>query len=193
MSRRWRVYRQPLLRRTGTGLPPAPGELGSDIRALVINTGVANAGTGEHGWQAAVRPVLRWPATGHRRPAGAALFDRRDPRTLAGRPPARRTPRCVADLRADNWHAAAHAIMTTDTVAKAASRRLEIDGRSVTITGISKGAGMIRPNMATMLGLSPPTPASPRRCCRSCCAKRPTSHSTASASMAIPRPMTPSS
>ncbi|MCB1966708.1 MAG: bifunctional glutamate N-acetyltransferase/amino-acid acetyltransferase ArgJ, partial [Candidatus Accumulibacter sp.] len=56
------------------------------------------------------------------------------------------------DLRADNWHAAAHAIMTTDTVAKAASRRIEIDGRRVTVTGISKGAGMIRPNMATMLG-----------------------------------------
>ena len=61
-------------------------------------------------------------------------------------------PSCIADLRADHWHAAAHAIMTTDTVAKAASRRVEIDGKRVTITGISKGAGMIRPNMATMLG-----------------------------------------
>jgi glutamate N-acetyltransferase/amino-acid N-acetyltransferase len=55
-------------------------------------------------------------------------------------------------LRADNWHAAAHGIMTTDTVAKAASRRVEINGKTVTITGISKGAGMIKPNMATMLG-----------------------------------------
>jgi glutamate N-acetyltransferase/amino-acid N-acetyltransferase len=127
--------------------------LGNDIRALVINTGVANAGTGEHGWQAAVetcaalsqllgiddRQVLPFST-------GVILEPLPVDRLLAG------LPRCIADLRADNWHAAAHAIMTTDTVAKAASRRLEIDGRSVTITGISKGAGMIRPNMATMLG-----------------------------------------
>jgi glutamate N-acetyltransferase/amino-acid N-acetyltransferase len=59
---------------------------------------------------------------------------------------------CKADLRADGWHNAAHAIMTTDTVAKAASRRVNIGGKTITITGISKGAGMIRPNMATMLG-----------------------------------------
>jgi glutamate N-acetyltransferase/amino-acid N-acetyltransferase len=128
--------------------------LGNDIRALVINTGVANAGTGEQGWQAAVetcaavsqllgidddRQVLPFST-------GVILEPLPVDRLLAG------LPRCVADLRADNWHAAAHAIMTTDTVAKAASRRLEIDGRWVTITGISKGAGMIRPNMATMLG-----------------------------------------
>jgi glutamate N-acetyltransferase/amino-acid N-acetyltransferase len=127
--------------------------LGNDIRALVINTGVANAGTGEHGWQAAVetcaalsqllgiddRQVLPFST-------GVILEPLPVDRLLAG------LPRCIADLRADNWHAAAHAIMTTDTVAKAASRRLEINGRSVTITGISKGAGMIRPNMATMLG-----------------------------------------
>jgi glutamate N-acetyltransferase/amino-acid N-acetyltransferase len=127
--------------------------LGNDIRALVINTGVANAGTGEHGWQAAVetcaalsqllgiddRQVLPFST-------GVILEPLPVDRLLAG------LPRCIADLRADNWHAAAHAIMTTDTVAKAASRRLDMDGRSVTITGISKGAGMIRPNMATMLG-----------------------------------------
>ncbi|MBK7673683.1 MAG: bifunctional glutamate N-acetyltransferase/amino-acid acetyltransferase ArgJ [Candidatus Accumulibacter sp.] len=128
-------------------------ELGNDVRALVINTGVANAGTGEHGWQAAVetcaavsqllgiddRQVLPFST-------GVILEPLPVDRLFAG------LPRCVADLRADNWHAAAHAIMTTDTVAKAASRRIEIDGRWVTITGISKGAGMIRPNMATMLG-----------------------------------------
>ncbi|MBP6709266.1 MAG: bifunctional ornithine acetyltransferase/N-acetylglutamate synthase, partial [Candidatus Accumulibacter sp.] len=127
--------------------------LGNDIRALVINTGVANAGTGQDGWQAAVetcaavsqllgiddRQVLPFST-------GVILEPLPVDRLVAGLPP------CVADLRADNWHAAAHAIMTTDTVAKAASRRVEIDGRSVTITGISKGAGMIRPNMATMLG-----------------------------------------
>jgi glutamate N-acetyltransferase/amino-acid N-acetyltransferase len=61
-------------------------------------------------------------------------------------------PAAQADLAADHWHAAAHAIMTTDTVAKAASRRITLDGKTITITGISKGAGMIRPNMATMLG-----------------------------------------
>ncbi|WP_291983142.1 bifunctional glutamate N-acetyltransferase/amino-acid acetyltransferase ArgJ [Candidatus Accumulibacter sp. ACC005] len=128
-------------------------QLGSDVRALVINTGIANAGTGEQGWQAAAescaalglllgiadRQVLPFST-------GVILEPLPVDRLIAG------LPDCVADLRADNWHAAAHAIMTTDTVAKAASRRLEIDGRSVTITGISKGAGMIRPNMATMLG-----------------------------------------
>jgi glutamate N-acetyltransferase/amino-acid N-acetyltransferase len=61
-------------------------------------------------------------------------------------------PRCVDDLQTDHWHAAAHGIMTTDTVAKAASRRVQINGKTITITGISKGAGMIKPNMATMLG-----------------------------------------
>jgi glutamate N-acetyltransferase/amino-acid N-acetyltransferase len=67
-------------------------------------------------------------------------------RLIAGLPAAR------ADLAADHWHAAAHAIMTTDTVAKAASRRVASADFSLTVTGISKGAGMIRPNMATMLG-----------------------------------------
>jgi glutamate N-acetyltransferase/amino-acid N-acetyltransferase len=61
-------------------------------------------------------------------------------------------PAAQADLKADHWHAAAHAIMTTDTVAKAASRRIELGGKTITVTGVSKGAGMIRPNMATMLG-----------------------------------------
>jgi glutamate N-acetyltransferase/amino-acid N-acetyltransferase len=128
-------------------------ELGSDIRALVINTGVANAGTGDAGWHAAVdsctalgqllgiddRQVLPFST-------GVILEPLPTERLIAG------LPACVADLRIDNWHAAAHAIMTTDTVAKAASRRVVIAGRTVTVTGISKGAGMIRPNMATMLG-----------------------------------------
>src|SRR5205085_1827939 len=61
-------------------------------------------------------------------------------------------PAALADLRADNWASAAEAIMTTDMVAKAVSKQLEIGGKIVTITGVSKGAGMIRPNMATMLG-----------------------------------------
>ncbi|WP_300450277.1 bifunctional glutamate N-acetyltransferase/amino-acid acetyltransferase ArgJ [Accumulibacter sp.] len=127
-------------------------EIGSDIRALVINTGVANAGTGKAGWQAATescaavgrllgiedRQVLPFST-------GVILEPLPVDRLIAG------LPRCAADLAADRWHAAAHAIMTTDTLAKAASRRLDVAGRTVTITGISKGAGMIRPNMATML------------------------------------------
>ena len=127
-------------------------EIGSDMRALVINTGVANAGTGEQGWQAATatcaavgrllgiddRQVLPFST-------GVILEPLPVDRLIAG------LPSCVANLAADNWHAAAHAIMTTDTLAKAASRRIENAGRSITITGISKGAGMIRPNMATML------------------------------------------
>ncbi|HEX6735028.1 MAG TPA: bifunctional glutamate N-acetyltransferase/amino-acid acetyltransferase ArgJ [Azonexus sp.] len=126
---------------------------GGEIRALVINTGIANAGTGEPGRRAAqatceavaaqldvaARQVLPFST-------GVILEPLPVERIQAGLPAAK------ADLRADNWHVAAHAIMTTDTVAKAASRRLAVNGRSVTITGISKGAGMIKPNMATMLG-----------------------------------------
>jgi glutamate N-acetyltransferase/amino-acid N-acetyltransferase len=62
-------------------------------------------------------------------------------------------PACQADLGANNWASAAEAIMTTDTVPKAVSRQVVIDGRTITVTGIAKGAGMIEPNMATMLGI----------------------------------------
>ena len=61
-------------------------------------------------------------------------------------------PSCLTNLRVDNWLAAAQAIMTTDTLPKAVSRRFPVGGATVTATGIAKGAGMIRPNMATMLG-----------------------------------------
>ncbi len=125
----------------------------SDIRALVVNTGVANAGTGEPGRVAALdccaavaqtlglasRQVLPFST-------GVILEPLPVERLVAGLPAA------SADLKADNWFNAAHAIMTTDTVAKAASRRIQLGGKTVNITGISKGAGMIRPNMATMLG-----------------------------------------
>ena len=126
---------------------------GKGIRAMVINTGIANAGTGEPGRQAAQASCEA---------VGAALGIAADQvlpfstgvilellpvdRIKAGLPAAQ------ADLKADNWHAAAHAIMTTDTLAKAASRRVAVNGKTVTISGISKGAGMIKPNMATMLG-----------------------------------------
>jgi len=125
----------------------------SSIRALVINTGIANAATGEQGMRAArdtCAEVARMMgcAASEVLPFSTGVILEHLPveRLIAGLPAAQ------ADLAADHWHAAAHAIMTTDTVAKAASRRITLDGKSVTITGISKGAGMIRPNMATMLG-----------------------------------------
>ncbi|MBK7899348.1 MAG: bifunctional glutamate N-acetyltransferase/amino-acid acetyltransferase ArgJ [Azonexus sp.] len=128
-------------------------ECGSAIRALVINTGIANAGTGEPGRLAAqatcgavaellgveAQQVLPFST-------GVILEALPVERLVAG------LPACQTDLKADNWHAAAHAIMTTDTVAKAASRQVQAVGRTVTVTGMSKGAGMIKPNMATMLG-----------------------------------------
>jgi len=124
-----------------------------NIRALVINTGVANAGTGEEGLKNArttckalakildikERQVLPFST-------GVILEPLPMPRLLAG------LPRAVTDLRPDAWLDAAHAIMTTDTIAKAVSERVTLDGKTITVTGISKGAGMIRPNMATMLG-----------------------------------------
>ena len=126
---------------------------GKEIRALVINTGIANAGTGEPGRLAAqascaaVADLLGVTAE-QVLPFSTGVILEALPvdRLVAGLPAA------AADLRADNWHAAAHAIMTTDTVAKAASRRLVVNGQTVTISGVSKGAGMIKPNMATMLG-----------------------------------------
>ena len=126
---------------------------GKEIRALVINTGIANAGTGEPGRQtaqascAAVAELLGIAAD-QVLPfsTGVILEPLPVDRLKAGLPAAR------ADLRADNWHAAAHAIMTTDTIAKAASRRVTAGGKTISISGVSKGAGMIKPNMATMLG-----------------------------------------
>jgi glutamate N-acetyltransferase/amino-acid N-acetyltransferase len=126
---------------------------GQEIRALVINTGIANAGTGEPGRQTAqasceaVAELLGINAT-QVLPfsTGVILEPLPVERLKAGLPAA------MADLKADNWHAAAHAIMTTDTIAKAASRTATVHGKNVTISGVSKGAGMIKPNMATMLG-----------------------------------------
>ena len=126
---------------------------GGAIRALVINTGVANAGTGEPGLanaqatcaalaqQMGLRTEQVLPFS-----TGVILEPLPVDRLVAG------LPKAIADLRADGWFDAAHAIMTTDTLAKAVSRQVQIGGKTVTLTGISKGAGMIKPNMATMLG-----------------------------------------
>lgn len=125
----------------------------ADIRALVINTGIANAGTGESGMAASnttcaeLAALLQVDASQILPFSTGVILEPLPVDTLVAGLPA-----ALADLAPNHWHAAAHAIMTTDTIAKAASRQLSISGKNVTITGISKGAGMIKPNMATMLG-----------------------------------------
>jgi len=121
-------------------------------RALVINTGNANAGTGEDGLVRAFSTCVALARHLELAPEQVLPFSTgviMEPlpveRIEAGLPAA------LADLKEDNWGVAAEAIMTTDTLPKAASRQLRIGGKTVTVTGISKGAGMIRPNMATML------------------------------------------
>ena len=123
------------------------------IRALVINTGNANAGTGAPGLvdaratcialarQLSVSPEQILPFS-----TGVIMEPLPVDRIVAGLPAA------LADAQADHWLKAAEGIMTTDTVPKAASRQAQLGGKTVSVTGISKGAGMIRPNMATMLG-----------------------------------------
>ena len=125
----------------------------ADIRALVINTGIANAGTGEQGLAASnttcteLAALLNVEASQILPFSTGVILEPLPVDTLVAGLPA-----ALADLDANHWHAAAHAIMTTDTVAKATSRQVSMNGTTVTITGISKGAGMIKPNMATMLG-----------------------------------------
>lgn len=123
------------------------------IRALVVNTGNANAGTGEPGMAAtrqtcealagllSVRANQVLPFS-----TGVILEPLPVDRLVAG------LPQAIANLAPAHWYEAAQAIMTTDTLPKAASREITIDGKPVVLTGISKGAGMIKPNMATMLG-----------------------------------------
>jgi glutamate N-acetyltransferase/amino-acid N-acetyltransferase len=125
----------------------------TQIRALVINTGNANAGTGAKGLADArataqalanllkVKSQQVLPFS-----TGVIMENLPVDRIVAGMPAA------LADAQASHWTKAAEGIMTTDTVPKAFSRQVVLSGQTVTITGISKGAGMIRPNMATMLG-----------------------------------------
>ncbi|KAF0836362.1 glutamate N-acetyltransferase [Methylovorus glucosotrophus] len=126
---------------------------GNEIRALVVNTGNANAGTGEPGMQHAretcdALATLLGCQAGQILPfsTGVILEPLPIERLVAGLPAA------VAAQRADGWLDAAEAIMTTDIVAKGASRQVTLGGKQVTVTGIAKGSGMIHPNMATMLG-----------------------------------------
>ena len=126
---------------------------GQGIRAMVINTGNANAGTGDEGLVRArstcialarhlnIAPQQVLPFS-----TGVIMEPLPADRIEAGLPAA------LADASDSHWLRAAEGIMTTDTIAKAFSVRAEVGGKTVTVTGISKGAGMIRPNMATMLG-----------------------------------------
>ena len=126
---------------------------GQGIRAMVINTGNANAGTGQDGLQRArstcdaLAAQLSIAST-QVLPFSTGVIMEPLPvdRITAGLPAA------IADARPDHWGRAAEGIMTTDTVAKAFSTQVSFGGATVSVTGISKGAGMIRPNMATMLG-----------------------------------------
>ncbi|WP_250502639.1 MULTISPECIES: bifunctional glutamate N-acetyltransferase/amino-acid acetyltransferase ArgJ [unclassified Caballeronia] len=131
----------------------AAGQGGKSIRALVVNTGNANAGTGEPGMAHARETCAELARLANLDAqqilpfsTGVILEPLPIDRLKAGLPAA------LANQQAAHWFDAAQAIMTTDTLPKAASRQVTIDGHVVTLSGISKGAGMIRPNMATMLG-----------------------------------------
>ena len=128
-------------------------DAGAAVRAIVVNTGNANAGTGEDGLARARQTCEALAAQLKLQPdqvlpfsTGVIMEPLPVDRIVAGLPAA------IADAQLTHWARAAEGIMTTDTVPKAASAKAMVGGVEVTITGISKGAGMIRPNMATMLG-----------------------------------------
>ena len=125
---------------------------GGGFRALIVNAGNANAGTGDTGLAdahaecvAVARLLDCAPEDVLPYSTGVIMEPLPVERIIAALPAAK------AAARADGWFAAANAIMTTDTVPKGASRRVIVDGVPVTVTGIAKGAGMIHPDMATML------------------------------------------
>lgn len=121
-------------------------------RAWIINSGNANAGTGMAGLHAAQATCTAVARILDCQPSAVMPFST----GVIGEPlPVERIrrvlPHASADLTDDGWESAARAIMTTDTVSKGMSRRVVLSGGEVTVTGIAKGAGMIRPDMATML------------------------------------------
>ena len=121
-------------------------------RYLLINSGNANAGTGEQGMQAARKSCQAVAALAGVNPESVLPFSTG---VIGQQLPVEKIetalPSAFANLTADNWFAAANAIMTTDTIAKARSVQCELNGQTITLTGIAKGSGMIRPDMATML------------------------------------------
>lgn len=125
----------------------------TSIRALLINTGIANAGTGEQGLYAANKSCEELANLLHIDAQQVLPFSTgviMEP--LPVNKLVQALPQAVANLQDNHWLEAAQAIMTTDTVAKAYSKKIDLNGQQITITGISKGSGMIHPNMATMLG-----------------------------------------
>lgn len=125
----------------------------ASIRALLINTGIANVGTGEQGLYAANKSCEELANLLHIDVQQVLPFSTgviMEP--LPVNKLVQALPQAVANLQDNHWLEAAQAIMTTDTVAKAYSKKIDLNGQQITITGISKGSGMIHPNMATMLG-----------------------------------------
>lgn len=126
---------------------------GSEIRYLVTNTGNANAGTGDEGFADAMlvcEQVAQETQTNVKAvlPFSTGVIGEKLPVDKI----VKAIPAAKAQLSEEGWDDAAIGIMTTDTRSKGASRQLSVAGKTVTLTGISKGAGMIKPNMATMLG-----------------------------------------
>ncbi|MBQ0744914.1 MAG: bifunctional glutamate N-acetyltransferase/amino-acid acetyltransferase ArgJ [Pseudomonas sp.] len=122
-------------------------------RYLLVNTGNANAGTGKPGMQAALQTCaalaqLTQVQAHQVLPFSTGVIGELLPATKV----IAALPAALDNLDANHWAQAAEGIMTTDTLPKGASRQINLDGQTITITGISKGAGMIKPNMATMLG-----------------------------------------
>ena len=126
---------------------------GGPARALCVNTGVANAGTGERGMVDAiavcdtVAQLLEIDKSAVLPFSTGVIMEHLPTEKMISA-----LPECIENLRIDGWQQAAYTIMTTDTMAKAASVQCVIDGQTITVTGIAKGSGMICPNMATMLG-----------------------------------------
>ena len=131
----------------------AKKHLKNPVRALIVNTGNANAGTGKEGLRLAFSVC---DALARKLGSKANQILPFSTGVIMEQLPAERIaaglPRAIADLRADNWASAAQAIMTTDTVPKACSCKVKLSGGEAVVTGIAKGSGMIHPNMATMLG-----------------------------------------
>jgi glutamate N-acetyltransferase/amino-acid N-acetyltransferase len=128
---------------------------GLDFRALVVNAGNANAGTGESGLADARATCAKAAELVGCSPREVIAYSTgviMEPLPVANIVAA--LPEALAAAREDGWFAAARAIMTTDTVPKGASRRVAVDGVTLTVTGIAKGAGMIHPDMATMLAFA---------------------------------------
>jgi glutamate N-acetyltransferase/amino-acid N-acetyltransferase len=141
-------------------------------RYLLINTGNANAGTGPSGHKNAVRSCdMLAAATGVNAdqilPFSTGVIG--EPLNMAAFE--RGIPAALDNLSEDNWARAGRGIMTTDTLPKGFSKQVEINGNTVTITGLSKGAGMIMPNMATMLGFIATDAAIPAELMQSWCRK----------------------